>query len=106
MKPIKFKDCNIVFAENQPEYFPALKISSSQGYVITCWSLTFKEKLRLLIFGKIWLSLTTFNKPLTPMFISTKKEDIYITSEIETEKNTKHRFITKTKNKLFSKKRS
>lgn len=83
MKPIKFKECNVNFAENQDEYntLPAFKNSSLQGEVVTCWKLTFRERLRILFKGKIWLSLLSFNKPLTPSFMTTKKSDVLITED-------------------------
>lgn len=79
MKPIEFKHQNIVFAKDQPDYqpLPALKINSPQGEVITCWELSFKERLKVLFSGCIWLSLMTFNKPLTPTFLSVNREDVY-----------------------------
>jgi hypothetical protein len=78
MKPKQFKEVNITYAKNQPEYnqLPAFKNDSLQGEVITCWELSFKERLRILFKGEIWLSLFTFNKPLTPSFLTTKKSDI------------------------------
>lgn len=78
MTPKKFKESNITFAENQPEYMPlpALKQSNPEGEVITCWNLSFKERLRVLFKGEIWLCLLTFNKPLTPTFITTKKSEL------------------------------
>lgn len=62
MKPIKFKHQNITFAENQPEYgsLPALKLDTPEGHVITCWKLSFKERLRILFFGRdlrLWNSI-------------------------------------------------
>ena len=79
MKPIEFKDQNIVFAEDQPEYkpLPALKIDGSEGHVISCWHLSFKERIRVLFTGRIWLDLMSFNKPLTPSYLSTRRRDIY-----------------------------
>lgn len=83
MKPIEFKEQNIVFAKDQPEYqpLPAFKDDTPQGEVISCWSLSFSERLRILFFGKLWVSLLTFNKPLTPSFFTTKKSDVLITSK-------------------------
>lgn len=77
MKPIDFKEQNVVFAENQPEYeaLPALKIKGHEGQVVSCWRLSFRERLRVLFTGKVWVSLLSFNKPLTPPFLSTKKRD-------------------------------
>lgn len=79
MKPIKFKECNIEFAKNQPEYnnLPAFKDNSALGKVITCWELSFKERLRVLFFGKVWLDLMTFNRPLIPSFMTTNKHDLF-----------------------------
>lgn len=79
MKPIKFKGHNIVFAENQPEYrpLPAFKAGDKEGTVIFCMKLSLIERLRLLITGKLWCSLLTFNKPLSPSFFTTKKSDLF-----------------------------
>lgn len=78
MTPKRFKEANVTFAENQPEYLPlpAFRNQSPQGEVTTCWNLTFKERLRVLFKGEIWLCLLTFNKPLTPTFITTKKSEL------------------------------
>ena len=79
MKPKKFKEVNIEFAKDQPEYetLPAFRSSEPNGEVITCWNLTFGERLRILFKGEIWLSLLTFNKPLTPSFMTTKRGDLF-----------------------------
>ena len=81
MAPKQFKEANVTFAKDQPEYqpLPAFRNDSLQGEVITCWNLTFRERLRILFKGEIWLSLLTFNKPLTPSFITTKKSDVLST---------------------------
>ena len=83
MKPIQFKHQTTIFAENQPEYIPipTLKIDSPNGEVISCWSLSFKERIRVLIFGEVWMSLSTFNKPLTPSMLSTNRKDLYFHPE-------------------------
>ena len=85
MTPKQFKEANVTFAKDQPEYqpLPAFRNDSLQGEVITCWNLTFRERLRILFKGEIWLSLLTFNKPLTPSFITTKKSDV-LSTENET----------------------
>ena len=81
MKPIKFKEQNCTYAENQPEYLPlpAYKDKGEQGIVISCWKLSIWERLRLLFTGKLWISLMSFNKPLTPSLFSTKKSDVFKT---------------------------
>lgn len=77
MKPIKFKHQNVVFAENQDEYLnlPALKLDS--GEVISCWKMSFKDRFKVLLTGKVWISLLSFNKPLTPYLMSINRKEIY-----------------------------
>ena len=79
MKPTTFKHQNIVFASNQSEYLPlpALKIDSPNGEVISCWKMSFKERIKVLLTGTVWLSLMSFNKPLTPSYISVNRKDVY-----------------------------
>lgn len=79
MKPVKFKHQNVVFAEDQPEYqqLPALKIDTPTGEVISCWRLSFKERVKIIFTGKVWLSLMSFNKPLTPSFIAVNRKEVY-----------------------------
>lgn len=81
MKPIEFKGQNKIFAKDQPEYqpLPALHFSDSPtGEVVSCWNLSFGERLRVLFTGRIWLSLMSFNNPLTPSFLSTKRKEVFI----------------------------
>jgi len=48
MKPIKFKQSNITFAKDQPEYLPlpAFKDDGPDGLIISCWKLTISEPWR------------------------------------------------------------
>lgn len=69
MKPIEFEQANITFAEDQPEYQPLpayIETASNDGLVVSCWSLSFYERLKVLFGGKIWLMQYTFFKPLQP----------------------------------------
>ena len=83
MKPVKFKHQNVVFGENQPEYgsLPALRIDGTDGEIISCWKLSFKERVKVLFTGRIWLDLKTFNKPLTPSYMSVNRKDVYSVPE-------------------------
>lgn len=87
MKPIEFKEQNVVFAKDQPEYqsLPAFRNinPNGMGEVISCWKLSFRERLRLLFTGKLWVSLCMFGKPLTPSYFTTKKSDVLITKTKE-----------------------
>lgn len=79
MKATKFKEQNVTFAENQPEYTPLPAYKDPGGEVVFCMGPSFTERVRVLFTGKIWVSLLTFNKPLTPSFHSTKKSDLLVT---------------------------
>lgn len=78
MKPVEFKGSNIVFGANQPEYqpLPALKLDNSTGTVITCWELTDEEIQELVSTKKLYISMFTFNKPLTPILPGVNLEDV------------------------------
>ena len=78
MKPIEFKEQNVVFAKDQPQYqpLPAFKNKTLEGEVISCWQLSIIERLRILFTGKLWVSLMTFNKPLTPSYFTTLKSEV------------------------------
>jgi hypothetical protein len=79
MKAIEFKHQNVVFAKDQPEYLPlpALKIDSLIGEVVSCWKLSFKERVKIVFTGKVWLSLMSFSEPLTPCFMSVDRKKVY-----------------------------
>ena len=79
MKPIKFKEQNCTFAKDQPEYIPlpALRLHSNGGEVISCWKMSFIERLKVLFTGKVWLSLMMFGQPVTPSFLSVYRKKVY-----------------------------
>ncbi len=83
MKAIEFKHSNVIFAKNQPGYLPlpALKLNDAEGRVISCWRMNWKERLKVLLTGRVWLSLMSFNKPLTPSYMSVNRKDVYSVPE-------------------------
>lgn len=80
MKPIEFKGQNTIFAKDQPEYqpLPALKLKTPEGDVISCWELSLKERIKLLFTGKLWVSLLSFNKPLTPSYFTVNRKELFL----------------------------
>ena len=76
MKPIEFKEHNIVFAKDQKEYLPLPALKLEDGEVVTCWQLSWKEVFKLLVTRKIWLAQLSFNKPLQPQFVTVNKDDV------------------------------
>jgi len=68
MKPVNFDGSNCVYAEDQEEYLslPAYKHGDELGSISSCWQLTLRERLKVLFTGKIYSTLLSFGKPLTP----------------------------------------
>ena len=79
MKPIEFKGQNVVFAKDQKEYkpLPALVKNDAYGTVVSCWKMSFIERIKTLITGKIWVYEASFNRPLTPILISTTDKETF-----------------------------
>ena len=70
MKPISFIEQNVVFAESQPEYLPLPAHKSADGTVVTCWGMTWRERIKAMLTGKVWFMTLTFNQPLQPQLPS------------------------------------
>jgi hypothetical protein len=66
MKPIEFPEHNCVYAKDQPQYLPLPVHKTEDGVVTSCWSLSWRERLKILFTGRIWWSVLTFNHPLQP----------------------------------------
>lgn len=67
MENVKFKECNTTYAKDQPEYNPLISHKTDDGVVTSCWGLSVAERLKILLAGKIFLQVLTFNKPLQPL---------------------------------------
>lgn len=70
MIPIKFKGYNCVYAKNSSTYLPLPVWKSSNGLVVSCWKLTWLERIKLLCTGKMWSGVLTFNNSLQPQLLS------------------------------------
>ena len=68
----------IVFAKNQPEYLPLPAHRTDDGRVYTRWRLTWRERLRVLLGGNLWLMVMTFNRPLQPVMIEAQAPDVVL----------------------------
>ena len=64
MKAIKFKKPNIEIAKD--EYITLSAEVRENGEVISCYILTFWERIRILFGENLYLTQLTFNKPLQP----------------------------------------
>lgn len=75
MNPIEFAEQNVVFAKDQPEYMPLPARRSADGSEVTsCWGMSWRERLRVLLTGRVYLTLLTFGAPLQPQIVSTELE--------------------------------
>lgn len=69
LKPIKFKQHNKVVAENQQPYLPlpVYEDKMQGGRVFHCWKLSWKERIKILFTGELWINVLHFGKPLQPI---------------------------------------
>jgi len=68
---IEGRSGEIVFAKDQPEYnpLPALPVDDGYGTIVTRWRLTWRERLRVLVRGDVYLSVMTLGKALQPVLL-------------------------------------
>ena len=68
-----FDEQTTVFAKNQPQYRQLPAHKSADGKVTCCWTLTWRERLSILLTGKVWHQILTFNQPLQPQKLLVEK---------------------------------
>lgn len=66
MKAVTFKGVNAVYGVGQDEYLDLPSHKDDEGIVTTCYQLSLMERIKILIMGRIWFSVMTFNNPLQP----------------------------------------
>lgn len=76
MRAVKFKECNADFGKDQAEYLTLPSHTTHDGTVTTCWKLSFRERIKILITGNIFLQTLTFKDPLQPLKMSVNKPDL------------------------------
>lgn len=70
MKPIRFKQVNIVLAENQPQYQPLpvqFNDELEEQPMTSCWELDEAELAQIIKSKKIYLKQLTFGNPFQPI---------------------------------------
>ena len=60
MTPTTFREQTAVLAKDQPEYLPLPVASKWRLCIVSCWKLTFWERVKLLFTGRLWLCILTF----------------------------------------------
>lgn len=79
MKLVEFPEQTIVVAKDQPQYnsLPAHRVANDpRGTLICCWKVPWWERLAILITGRIWHQVLTFNEPLQPQLLLAEKPDM------------------------------
>ena len=78
MNIIEFPEQTTVYAQDQPEYLPlpAHRFGDREGRIAFCWSLTWRERLRVLFTGRLWHQVLTFNQPLQPQLMTVEKPEM------------------------------
>ena len=75
MKPIKFKEQTTVLSKpagmTDEECMP-LPVFSDGEQCISCWELSFIERLKVLFFGRVWLGLYS-GKTQPPVWLNVNK---------------------------------
>ena len=65
MKPIKFKEANKLwkgYVRTDGEVVKDLPTFAYEDMLLSCWKMSFKERLVALIFGRAWLCIRTKEK--------------------------------------------
>ena len=70
MSPIDFAGTTTVFGKDQPEYIPLPARVGPDGVVLTCWRLSWLDRLKLILGRPLWLEVLTFNQRLQPLRLS------------------------------------
>lgn len=78
MKLIDFPEAHVVIAENQPQYLPMPAYIYDDQVITCCWQLTLRERISILLNGKIWHSVWTFRKALQPQRLDVYKPVMYM----------------------------
>ncbi len=75
MNLVSFPEQTAVYAKNQPQYrpLPAHRASDVEGRVTCCWALSWRERLHVLLTGRVWHQVLTFNQPLQPQLLTVEK---------------------------------
>ena len=79
MKPIDFKHSNIELSPPNAQYSDNVtEVTSIRAYTdgeqcVSCWKMTWRERVFALVFGKAWLSLLS-GKTMPPAHVAICKE--------------------------------
>ena len=78
MDLIEFPEQTVVIAKDQPASrpLPAHRFAGPDGRIACCWRLTWRERLAVLLRGRIWHQVLTFGAPLQPQRLTVEKPEM------------------------------
>lgn len=78
MQPKDFKETNVVFGKDQPEYKPLPVYRTEDGKIISCWELSDDEIEKIKETKCLYLSMMTFGQPLQPVYLTVDKDEVIV----------------------------
>lgn len=79
MKPINFKYSNKILTPSSKEYstdvnsVSNLHIFTNGEQCVSCWKMSFIERIKAMIFGKVWIAILS-GETQPPIFCTVEKE--------------------------------
>lgn len=73
MEPTTFPEQTTVWAKNQKEDYKPLPAYSDETQTVTCWKLTWYERIKILFTGKMWFQQMNFGQKLQPQYMTVDK---------------------------------
>lgn len=67
----------MVYARNQPPYLP-LPVALCGEYIVSRWRFTFIERLKVLLFGNLFIAVRTFRQQPQPIRPSVDEPDFLL----------------------------
>lgn len=72
-----------LYAKDQPEYNRLPVYRESDGAVLSRWKLSLRERLRVVVFGDVYLWVLTFGRPLQPVSLQAEPPLILSKDDID-----------------------
>lgn len=64
----------VTFAKNQHPYLPLPAVPTDDGNrYITRWRMTWRERIKALVYGDVYLWISTFGRPLQPVALTVER---------------------------------
>lgn len=69
LTPVAFPEANAVLGKGQEQYQPLPVYRAKDGLTVSCWRLTFWQRVKLLVTGRVWVMQLTFNQMFQPQLL-------------------------------------